>query len=58
MFDAVAKISKNEGFGGFFTGLKVSLIRDVPFSGIYYPIYELSKDSFQMLPYLNRFGNE
>lgn len=29
--------------GGFFTGLKVSLIRDVPFSGIFYPIYNLFK---------------
>ena len=28
---------------GFFTGLKVSLIRDVPFSGIFYPIYNFFK---------------
>lgn len=25
--------------GAFFTGLRISLIRDVPFSGIFYPIY-------------------
>ena len=25
--------------GAFFTGLKISLIRDVPFSGVFYPIY-------------------
>lgn len=37
--DAIIKIARNEGLGGFFTGLKVSLIRDVPFSGVYYPIY-------------------
>lgn len=41
--DACLKIYKNEGLKGFFTGLKISLIRDVPFSGIFYPIYELSK---------------
>jgi len=37
------KIYRNEGIGGFFTGLKISLIRDVPFSGIFFPIYELCK---------------
>ena len=41
--DACRKIYVNEGLGGFFTGLKVSLIRDVPFSGIFYPIYNLFK---------------
>lgn len=38
--DAVRKIYRNEGYGGFFTGLKISLIRDVPFAGIFFPIYE------------------
>ena len=42
-YDACKKIVRNEGFGGFFTGLKVSLIRDVPFSGIFYPIYNFFK---------------
>ena len=46
IMDAVRKMYKNEGLGGFFTGLKVSLIRDVPFSGIFYPIYEFSKKFF------------
>jgi hypothetical protein len=41
--DASRKIYSQEGFRGFFTGLKVSLIRDVPFSGIFYPIYNLFK---------------
>lgn len=41
--DAVGKIYKMEGYKGFFTGLKVSLIRDVPFSGVFYPIYEFCK---------------
>lgn len=39
MGDAVQKIYSKEGWGGFFTGLKVAIIRDVPFAGIYYPIY-------------------
>jgi hypothetical protein len=43
IIDGVYKIYKLEGLGGFFTGLKVSLIRDVPFSGVFYPIYEASK---------------
>lgn len=37
--DACSKIYRNEGIKGFFTGLKISLIRDVPFSGTFYPIY-------------------
>ena len=44
LYDAANKIRLNEGWMGFFTGLKVSLVRDVPFSGIYYPVYEFSKD--------------
>ncbi len=41
--NACQKIYRIEGMGGFFTGLKVSLIRDVPFSGIFYPIYNMFK---------------
>lgn len=37
--DACRKIYLQEGMGAFFTGLKVSLVRDVPFSGVFYPIY-------------------
>ena len=42
-YDAVRKIYAQEGLSGFSTGLKVSLIRDVPFSGIFYPIYNFTK---------------
>ena len=31
------------------TGLKISLIRDVPFSGIFYPFYNFFKDWYAML---------
>ena len=42
-YDAIRKIYAAEGINGFSTGLKVSLIRDVPFSGIFYPIYNFTK---------------
>lgn len=47
--DAMVKVYQKEGLGGFFTGLKISLIRDVPFSGIFFPIYEHSKKLFNFL---------
>lgn len=37
--DACRQIYAKEGMSGFFTGLKISLIRDVPFSGLFYPVY-------------------
>ena len=43
IMDAVRKIYLQEGFLGFWTGIKVSLIRDVPFSGTFYPIYNFIK---------------
>jgi len=55
-FDAVKKIYKAEGINGFTTGIKVSLIRDVPFSGCFYPIYNSIKvQLFQM--YENIYGS-
>lgn len=51
--DAIKKIYLNEGPGGFFTGLKVSLIRDVPFAGIFFPLYEISKRFYSMLLFFN-----
>lgn len=47
--DAFRQILAKEGAGGFFTGLKISLIRDVPFSGIFYPIYNAFKAYFMLL---------
>lgn len=49
MWDACKKIKLQEGYGGFFTGLKVAILRDVPFSGIYYPLYEESKVFFRAI---------
>jgi len=47
--DACRKIYFSEGLSGFFTGLKISLIRDVPFSGIFYPIYSGFRSSIGKL---------
>ena len=47
--DAFRKIQQVEGFRGFFTGLKISLIRDVPFSGIFYPVYNFFKTYFTLM---------
>ena len=48
MTDAFRQIILKEGPGGLFTGLKISLIRDVPFSGIFYPTYNFFKTFFMM----------
>ena len=39
MMEGAKLIAQKEGFKGFFTGLGISLIRDVPFSGVFYPVY-------------------
>jgi hypothetical protein len=52
-WDAGRQILAKEGIGGFFTGLKISLIRDVPFSGIFYPFYNFFKNWYSMLFGLN-----
>ena len=49
VWDGVRKIMAKEGPRGFYTGLQVSLIRDLPFSGLYYPLYEESKTAFAFL---------
>jgi len=50
--DAVTKIYAREGPFGFFTGLRISLIRDVPFAGMFYPVYSFFRkeltDKFAM----------
>ena len=48
VFDAVKKVYLREGVGGYFTGLKAALLRDVPFAGLYYPIYVECKKVFDI----------
>ena len=38
-----------EGVSGLTAGLKISLIRDVPFSGVFYPIYNFFKWYYAMM---------
>lgn len=52
--NAIIKLYQIEGIRGFFTGLGISLIRDVPFSGVFFPIYEVTK---HLLGILLRFDN-
>lgn len=49
VFDAINKVYTREGPQAFFTGLKISLIRDVPFTGIFYPIYSLIRSNLTAL---------
>ncbi|GEQ69637.1 hypothetical protein JCM33374_g3310 [Metschnikowia sp. JCM 33374] len=43
--DSTASFKKN-GYGSMFTGLQITLWRDVPFSGIYWSCYEFFKERF------------
>lgn len=54
IFDAAKKIYINEGFRGYFTGVKVSLVRDVPFTGTFYPIYSFFKREMAQFYEMNR----
>lgn len=56
--DAVRKVYLNEGASGFFTGLKISLIRDVPFSGTFFPIYEYTKSFYSSLFQFDPFSDK
>jgi solute carrier family 25 S-adenosylmethionine transporter 26 len=42
--EAVPKIIKNEGIGGIYAGFGVTVMREIPFSAIQFPIYERLKD--------------
>lgn len=44
LFKDLYSIVKQKGMGTLFRGLKITLWRDVPFSGIYWSCYELFKD--------------
>ena len=55
--DAFRQIVTKEGPGGLFTGLKISLIRDVPFSGIFYPIYNGFKAYFMLALGFDQHGS-
>ena len=43
IFDAGRKILQKEGVRGLTTGMTISLIRDVPFSALFYPVYTYSR---------------
>lgn len=43
LFDALIKIKQQEGYRGFFTGLKPLIIKEVPTAAIFYTLYETFK---------------
>lgn len=49
ILDAVRKIYRYEGLVGFMNGVQIAIIRDIPFSGIFYPIYEIIKKSLSVI---------
>jgi solute carrier family 25, member 38 len=51
--DAFVKIYRQEGIRGYYQGLWISLIRDVPHSAIFYPVYHLFRRFYTNLLYLN-----
>lgn len=57
IFDAGRKIIKLEGYRGLFTGLGISLIRDVPFSGVFYPVYHSFRTFYSMLLIGNQYSD-
>ena len=40
LFDAFKKIKKEEGIRGFYAGIRTTLLKDVPASGLFYMSYE------------------
>ena len=49
ILDGFRQILMKEGASGLTAGLKISLIRDVPFSGVFYPIYNFFKWYYAMV---------
>jgi hypothetical protein len=47
ILDAFVKIAKEEGFMGYFKGLKQTLIKDVPHSSVFYSLYEFFKRMYK-----------
>jgi len=47
LFDAFKKIKKEEGIRGFYAGLRTTLLKDVPASGLFYMSYEFIKKKIE-----------
>jgi len=50
-FNGIIKIYREEGFRGYFKGLRVLLTKEVPTAAIFYPVYELNKKFIKSLGY-------
>lgn len=53
LFDALVKIKREEGFRGYFLGLKPLLIKEIPTSAIFYMLYEIFKGFWRNMGFSN-----
>jgi solute carrier family 25 protein 38 len=53
LIDAFKQIKNQEGMRGFYTGLKTTLIKDVPASGLFYMSYEFIKKEIKNIGVYN-----
>ena len=56
IFDAVRKIKQEEGYSGFFRGLSTTLIKEVPYSALFYTTFDFTKKTLkkdEMIKLLN-----
>ena len=49
ILDALIKIKSEEGYRGYFKGIKQSLVKDVPSSAVFYSLYEFFKRLFDVI---------
>lgn len=53
LLDAFKQIKKQEGFKGFYTGLRTTLMKDVPAAGLFYMSYEFIKNKINLIGFNN-----
>ena len=56
VFDAFKQVWIKEGIRGYFQGLLISLIRDVPHSAIFYPVYNSCRRLYGTALYSSNFA--
>ena len=53
IFDAVRKIKQEEGYSGFFRGLSTTLIKEVPYSALFYTTFDFTKKTLKKYGIVN-----
>lgn len=49
IFDALKKIKRDEGYRGYFHGLESTLVKEVPYSAMFYTTYEFTKKKLKFI---------